>query len=1008
MKEKKNKKSALYLKKIYQNKFILGFILLFFAVFLSSLGNSFTSHSPKIDSISDFSNPFKIKTAHSAIITDPSSLIGKVIPSTGTVTDIAKDAATGAATGGSSWFSWEAGVKYLLSVFPRMLLFVIYAVCWLFYSLTYGLVYLSEGILKIFFDPAFVTSMGGFTTVTFVRDTAQLLANLCNMLYLFILLYIAIGTMLGIGNTKKLLVKMVIAALLTNFSLVISGIIIDFAQVLMHSFFSTGFAQTFNPGTKILSNIQESWGVGQNFSIENLFSRIGAFLWSATMTDLVNDMIKIMGLILFSLVLVVTLVTITILLVVRIVALWILLIVSPVAFTASVLPQTEKYWKEWFETFTKYAFTGPILIFFLWLAIKVSEKLSDNKKLAELANNVPNGNELRYTFYVLLAKNATVVFQLLVLILIVWAGILIANKFGIKGAKSFDQLFKSSGSVPRRIAKTFSVASTLLGRTAKVGGDFLAGRTFKKSEGYLTQADVALSTGDRKRYDTLREKAGSLGGRATKINKWKDRIIKTTSVADPLKAKKLFSAYLASENKKYEEQSEETVKSFWKKDILERFSGEKKRLILNAEGTATAKLNYLNNDYIEKNNKKFELLQSLKNAEQARQLAENNKNQKERKLQDEEATLKTLKTRVILDSNETPADKDKKIKDQEDLVEKARKDEEDSKKILKDKAEEEKTILDKKTQTQNELLSIGSSLSEMAAQTKEEKEKIIHLYEQTTDDKSTVQIKKDDNFHIARKIGAMMGSTNLLVENAKKIGRDKKTKELETNVFLQEKNAKEVKEAIKEIEERDYSLDEIKGMVKSGYGSPAMKTALFKKLASSSKHFGDFLSEFKKNIKKDTGDKKKDEEEAEKEVFEILKKGYTEPEVLKALKAVDDESRKSNNLSQIGRVIYDSRVGKVRFSNPTEKTGLLKNFAKSMNAKAINKIHKQSFSNEEAIQALAEGPDWVKLKENENFGKLMTRDVRESFKSKESAFVNHFNQNNDLEGKAAFLDIINK
>lgn len=69
----------------------------------------------------------------------------------------------------------------------------------------------------------------GWTTV---RD-------LCNMFFIFILLYIAIRTILQMeGGTKRLLVNVIIAALLINFSLFFSKIIIDAANIFAVGFWS--------------------------------------------------------------------------------------------------------------------------------------------------------------------------------------------------------------------------------------------------------------------------------------------------------------------------------------------------------------------------------------------------------------------------------------------------------------------------------------------------------------------------------------------------------------------------------------------------------------------------------------------------------------------------------------------------------------------------------------------------------------------------------------------------
>src|SRR4051812_35738977 len=74
-------------------------------------------------------------------------------------------------------------------------------------------------------DPA--TGLGGAINVTWtaVRDVA-------NMLFIFALLYTAIMTIFGKGDYKRTILNLIIAALLINFSLFFTKVIIDAANLL--------------------------------------------------------------------------------------------------------------------------------------------------------------------------------------------------------------------------------------------------------------------------------------------------------------------------------------------------------------------------------------------------------------------------------------------------------------------------------------------------------------------------------------------------------------------------------------------------------------------------------------------------------------------------------------------------------------------------------------------------------------------------------------------------------
>ena len=61
--------------------------------------------------------------------------------------------------------------------------------------------------------------------------------------------------------------------------------------------------------------------------------------------------------------------SITVVLFVRIIALWLLIILSPLAYALRVIPNTEKYASQWWSEFGKYAVVGPVMAFFLWIAL---------------------------------------------------------------------------------------------------------------------------------------------------------------------------------------------------------------------------------------------------------------------------------------------------------------------------------------------------------------------------------------------------------------------------------------------------------------------------------------------------------------------------------------------------------------------------------------------------------------------------------------------------------------
>jgi len=180
--------------------------------------------------------------------------------------------------------------------------------------------------------------------------------DLCNMFFILILLVVAFATILRIESYqwKKILPKLLIMAVLINFSRTICGLIIDFAQVIMLTFangFSEGggyFIQMFN--TQFISKLDIT------MSTDKVFSN-----WDAAVAS-------IAGVIAAAITLIVLVVMLAVL-VMRIVMLWIYVILSPFAFLAAAFPAGQKYASQWWGEFSKNVIVGPVLAFFIWLAL---------------------------------------------------------------------------------------------------------------------------------------------------------------------------------------------------------------------------------------------------------------------------------------------------------------------------------------------------------------------------------------------------------------------------------------------------------------------------------------------------------------------------------------------------------------------------------------------------------------------------------------------------------------
>lgn len=195
--------------------------------------------------------------------------------------------------------------------------------------------------------------------------------DVTNMFFVLIMLVIAFGTILGVEQYewKKMLVKLILAAVLVNFSRTLCGVLIDVAQVIMVTFVN-GVAATAG------GNLVQAFGLTEVLQMSG----------SVKPEDITGVQVAVTGIaaMFFTMIMLAMMVGYLLILVLRVVTLWTLIVLSPLAFLTSILPQTQKYYAEWWSEFSNHVIVGPVVIFFIWLAFitvgggDIHQNISDN------------------------------------------------------------------------------------------------------------------------------------------------------------------------------------------------------------------------------------------------------------------------------------------------------------------------------------------------------------------------------------------------------------------------------------------------------------------------------------------------------------------------------------------------------------------------------------------------------------------------------------------------------
>lgn len=199
-----------------------------------------------------------------------------------------------------------------------------------------------------------------YTSLDPVRNSAVALGwpivrDFANILIVLGFIGIALATILRFKEyeAKAILAKLIIAALLVNFSLIICGVAIDASHIVMKNFLDVNqtFMGEFQSSADALNR-----GVNNNGSAASGGVDVMSFALTVLSMAVVGTL-KIAAYGLFA-----------ILFFFRMMALWILVILSPLAFVCYVFPATKKVWDMWWSNFSQWVFIGIPGAFFLNLS----------------------------------------------------------------------------------------------------------------------------------------------------------------------------------------------------------------------------------------------------------------------------------------------------------------------------------------------------------------------------------------------------------------------------------------------------------------------------------------------------------------------------------------------------------------------------------------------------------------------------------------------------------------
>ncbi len=242
------------------------------------------------------------------------------------------------------------------------------------------------------------------------------LRDIANIFFIFILLYTAFRAMfsLNFGNVGKTIGNIILVALLINFSLFFTKVVIDASNVVAIGFYN---AIKSTNETSIVGNT----GVGGTANFKGISGGYMRLLglqsfYSANILDGYTEAhdVLILGFAssTFMLVAAVILGITAIMFAARFIILIFLMVLSPVALIAIIVPGLRGRFDQWFSSLINQSFFAPVFLALTWVSFKLGSTLKgaitasgvtiEGKTLTEITTNTPGAIGLILNFILII------------------------------------------------------------------------------------------------------------------------------------------------------------------------------------------------------------------------------------------------------------------------------------------------------------------------------------------------------------------------------------------------------------------------------------------------------------------------------------------------------------------------------------------------------------------------------------------------------------------------------
>ncbi len=262
-----------------------------------------------------------------------------------------------------AWIDWSAGVSMILATVSNAIL---------------GLMAWGVGFAGLMFDYVIdetVVKMGtNVKNIDAINIAWTAIRDVANMAFIFILIYIAIATILRLSNvdTKKALINVIVIALLINFSMFLTKVVIDATNFVAIGFYNASTNVTLGNG-EVSESLSQSFahvmGLSGIFSGESVVSVVEK---GGSVTGIIVSGVG--GSILLMITMFVFLAG-AFLFFMRYIMLLFLMILSPIAFVALAMPQSSGLFKKWSGSLINQSVFAPAFLILIYISLLITSEV---------------------------------------------------------------------------------------------------------------------------------------------------------------------------------------------------------------------------------------------------------------------------------------------------------------------------------------------------------------------------------------------------------------------------------------------------------------------------------------------------------------------------------------------------------------------------------------------------------------------------------------------------------